>query len=94
MLNMKVIRQPGDPGVVKERLRKCTLGQALLDSAVDSLGPSLKWEAKVSLLCPSFSEISSGLHLTETVPLRRPITLLGCFTCLQSQNSVAQNTGA
>ena len=42
---------------------------------------------------PSFSEVSGGPHLTETVPLRRPITLFGCFTCLQSQNSVAQNTG-
>lgn len=67
-------------------------GQALRDSEVDSLRPSVKWEANESsvfLLQRSQGWTSS----LESVPLRRSITLLGCFTCLQSQNSVAQNTG-
>ena len=55
-------------------------------------GPTLKWKATVSPLHSFFSTVVDFLS-SETVPLRRPITLFGCFTCLQSQNSVAQNTG-
>lgn len=57
----------------------------------------LELEASVGYWDPKLSLVPFPLpgraYLTETGPLRRPNTLLGCLTCLPAQNSAAQNTG-